>query len=289
MAPASNFLTDVRNIFFSEHGQYPLFRQKEPVHLLDLLRSWVLFEVDGDGDKDDNNNQFLSLIIDTLKLTHPIRRFVFHILHGLGRPSGGGQVNHLLQSAYFSMYRRSFRNVQDLKAAGIKFKPSNSRSLRAISFNTQFFTTGQLKLPPLIVDDSTVRKLWNLVAFEMCPDNSSTYFGVTSYISFLDSLIDTEQDVKGLRSANIIWNRLISDAEVADLFNTIGSNLVPDEAYFQVKNKIQKYYERRFSTWMAQVYREHFRNPWTILALLATITLLLLTTIQTWYSVYPKN
>ncbi|GMN60978.1 hypothetical protein TIFTF001_030045 [Ficus carica] len=198
-------------------------------------------------------------------------------------------VNHLLRSAHFSMYRRSFRNVQDLKAAGIKFKPSNSRSLRAISFSTRFFTAGQLKLPPLIVDDSTVRKLWNLVAFEMCPDNNRANFGVTSYLSFLDSLIDTEQDVKDLRSAHIIRNRLNSDAEVAELFNTIGSNLVPDEAYFQVKNKIQRYYERRSSTWMAQVCREHFRNPWTITALLAAITLLLLTTIQTWYAVYPKK
>lgn len=264
MAPASYFLTEiVRNIYLLEDGEYPLpRREKQPVHLLDLLRSQILFEVDGegDGDKYDNNHHhlshqysFKSFVRDSLQPRNPILRLVYHVLYDFGQSFGGGQVNHLLRSAHFSMYRRSFRNVQDLKAAGIKFKPSNSRSLRAISFSTRFFTTGQLKLPPLIVDDSTVRKLWNLVAFEMCPDNNKANFGVTSYLSFLDSLIDTEQDVKDLRSAHIIRNRLNSDAEVAELFNTIGSNLVPDEAYFHVKNKIQRYYERRSSTWLKSV------------------------------------
>ncbi|PON32719.1 hypothetical protein PanWU01x14_358890 [Parasponia andersonii] len=302
MAPASYYLPKfISNIFRLEDGYAPLFFQnQEPVHLLDLLRSQLLNSDDIDGaDKDENNSQprnlsyqysLNSFLRDSLQPKNPVLRFAYFFLYGSGQSFGNDQMNHLLRVAHFSMSRRSFRNVQDLKAAGIKFKLSNSHCLKAITFTTGFFTTGQLRLPPLIVDDSTACKWWNLVAFEMCPDNHGANFGITSYLSFLDSLIDTEEDVKDLRLAHVLRNRLSSDAEVAELFNKIGSNLVPDhDAYLEVKNKIQRCYERRSSIWMAQVYHDHFRSPWTMLALFAAITALLLTAIQSWYAIHPKK
>ncbi|PON61215.1 hypothetical protein TorRG33x02_282360 [Trema orientale] len=308
MAPANYYLPKfLSNIFRLEDGYAPLFLQNEPIHLLDLLRSQLLNSDDVGGadkdensaDKDENNSQrsnlsyqysLNSFLRDSLQPKNPLLRVVYFFLYDYGQSFGYGQMKHLLRVAHFSMSRRSFRNVQDLKAAGIKFKLSNSHSLKAITFTTGFFTTGQLKLPPLIVDDSTACKWWNLVAFEMCPDNRGANFGITSYLSFLDSLIDTEEDVKDLRLAHILRNRLSSDAEVAELFNKIGSNLVPDhDAYLEVKNKIQRCYERRSSIWMAQVYHDHFRSPWTMLALFAAITALLLTAIQTWYAIHPKK
>ncbi|GMY19170.1 upf0481 protein, partial [Fagus crenata] len=61
----------------------------------------------------------------------------------------------------------------------------------------------------------------------MCPDFENNY-GVTSYISFLDSLIDEANDVIELRKARILGNLLGSDQEVAQLFNEIGRDLVPN-------------------------------------------------------------
>ena len=46
---------------------------------------------------------------------------------------------------------------------------------------------------------------------------------ITSYISFLDSLIDEANDVKMLRKAGILYNCLGSDEEVARVFNEIGT------------------------------------------------------------------
>ena len=63
---------------------------------------------------------------------------------------------------------------------------------------------GFLRLPPIIVDDSTRPKFFNLIACEMCPDFNNDY-GVFSYISFLDSLIDEANDVKELRKAGILY------------------------------------------------------------------------------------
>lgn len=235
-----------RNRIGEEENQVQLFVGKEPVHLLDLLRSEILFD---DGFKRESRRS----------------------------------------SDLFSDYKWSFRNVQDLKTVGITLKPSYTSGLRSVSFTTRFFIFCQLKLPPLIVDHSTASKLLNLVAYEMCPDNYTTNYGVTSYLSFLDSLIDSEQDVKDLRSAHILRNRLSSDAEVAQLFNSIGSNLVLDDTYSEVKNKIQNHYDRTEAVWMAQFFNEHLRNPWTILALLAAIVALLLTGIQTHYAIHPKS
>ena len=95
-----------------------------------------------------------------------------------------------------------------------------------MSFTTLgFLGLGYLWLPPLVVDDSTRPKFLNLIAYEMCLDLENN-FGVTSYVSFLDSLIDEPNDVKMLRKARILHNFLGSDEEEAQLFNEIGTDLV---------------------------------------------------------------
>jgi hypothetical protein len=181
---------------------------------------------------------------------------------------------------------QSYRNVQELKAAGIQLKRGKNSYLRNISFTRQFgFYPGYLWLPPITVDDSTGPKFMNLIAYEMCLDFEND-FGITSYISFLDSLIDEPNDVKELRKARVLYNLLGSDQEVADLFNRIGTDLVPnDEAYKEVKLQIQGYYDNNWMTWMAQLFHNHFSSPWAIIALFGILFGLGLSTIQTWYSV----
>ncbi|KAL5546483.1 hypothetical protein UlMin_006170 [Ulmus minor] len=235
--------------------------EPEPTHLLDLLRSALLQQspIDQEDPKADgraNSKQ---------SRQQPIEK----------------------KNRYD---RQSFRNVQDLRAAGIKLKPSKSCSLRDITFTSHL--TACLKLPPLVVDDSMAPKLLNLVAFEMCPDNFSVELksedhGVTSYVTFLDSLIDNEEDVKRLRASHVLWNCLSSDAEVARLFNEIGSCLASMPAYPDIVTKIQKHYERKYVKWLAQISHDHFKDPWTILALVGALLALALTGIGTWFTVYP--
>jgi hypothetical protein len=182
---------------------------------------------------------------------------------------------------------QSYRNVQELKAAGIQLKRNkNNRHLRNIRFDRQFGVyPGYLWLPPITVDDSTGPKFMNLIAYEMCLDFEND-FGITSYISFLDSLIDEANDVKDMRKARVLHNFLGSDQEVADLFNEIGTDLVPNsETYEDVKLKIQGYYENSWMTWMAQVLHDHFSSPWTVIAFLGVLLGLGLAATQTWYTV----
>ncbi|KAM3690772.1 hypothetical protein ACB094_09G147400 [Castanea mollissima] len=180
----------------------------------------------------------------------------------------------------------SFRNVQELREAGIHLKSSPSRCLGEIQFTKKWnFYPGILQLPRITVDDSTGPKFFNLIAYEMCPDFEND-FGITSYISFLDSLIDDPKDVIDLRKAGILRNLLGSDEEVAQVFNEIGTDLVPSPViYNKVKLDIQKYFDKKSMTWISQFLHAHFSSPWTVIAFLAAFFVLGLTVVQTVYSV----
>ncbi|XP_062113631.1 uncharacterized protein LOC133824685 [Humulus lupulus] len=182
-----------------------------------------------------------------------------------------------------------FRNVQELKSAGIEFKP-NSFGLGNISFSGKCFNlTGHLILPPLTVDERTRGKLNKLLYYEKIFKDE--HHVVTSYVKFMDILIDSEQDVKELRASRILQNRLSSDKDVANLFNELGSGLnePPEDYYSDVKIKIQTHCERRCAIWLSQVYQQYFSNPWAIIGLTAAVMVLFLTSVQTWYAVNPKK
>ncbi|KAE8098679.1 hypothetical protein FH972_016723 [Carpinus fangiana] len=161
---------------------------------------------------------------------------------------------------------QTYRNVQELKATGIHLKRSKNNSyLRNISFTRRFgfgFYPGYLWLPPITVDDS------------MAPN----------------SLIDEANDVKDLRKARVLHNFLGSDQQVADLFNEIGTDLVPNaETYKEVKLQIQGYCDNNWTTYMAQVRHDHFSSPWTIIAFLGVLLVLALTAVQAWFAVFPSD
>ncbi|XVF07129.1 hypothetical protein REPUB_Repub06bG0112000 [Reevesia pubescens] len=81
--------------------------------------------------------------------------------------------------------------------AGIWLGPSETSCLMDISFN-RICCVGKLSwLPPITVDDSTGPKFKNLILYEKCPDFDNA-FAITSYICFLDSMIDEAEDVKAL-------------------------------------------------------------------------------------------
>ncbi|XP_057983217.1 UPF0481 protein At3g47200-like [Malania oleifera] len=182
----------------------------------------------------------------------------------------------------------SYRSVKELKTAGIKFRPSKTRSFRDIMFE-QCCVVGFLKLPPVTVDDSTKSILLNLVAYEACPDAPDD-LGVTSYICFMDSLIDHAEDVKELQSKGILLNYLGSDQQVADLFNEIANNLVDNpELYMEVRMRIEEHYKNRFRVWIAEGLNTHFSSPWTFLAFFGAFFAIFLTSVQTYYAVFSRK
>ncbi|KAL5067584.1 hypothetical protein RYX36_018471 [Vicia faba] len=182
----------------------------------------------------------------------------------------------------------TYRNIQDLRAVGIKLKSSETRRPTDVDFAEGWFAA-ELTLPEIVVDDTTAATFLNLIAYEMCPDFKNDY-GICSFAVFMDSLIDHPEDVKELRSEGILLNSLGSDEEVADLFNIISTDLVPNwETYFEVRAKIHEHYCNKWKTWIALGYHTYFSNPWAITGFVAAFIALALTFVQTWFSIYPRS
>ncbi|KAI5318043.1 hypothetical protein L3X38_037751 [Prunus dulcis] len=124
-----------------------------------------------------------------------------------------------------------------------------------------------------------------LIAYEMCPDFLNN-FGVTSYFGFLSSLIAHPDDAKQLRSARILCNLRGSDQALADLFHEIGPDLVLAHPMYNFINaKLEKHYKTKWKTWFAEFFEDHFSSPWAMLAFIGALVVLVLSGIQTWYTV----
>ncbi|CAN6577458.1 unnamed protein product [Malus baccata var. baccata] len=164
----------------------------------------------------------------------------------------------------------SFRNAKELMAAGIHFRCSE----------------GFLFLPAMNADAMPL--FLNLIAYEMCPDFQNDY-AVTSYFSFLSSLITHPEDAKQLRSARILHNKLETDEALAQLFNEIGPDLVSNPSIIHISSRLEKHYKSKWKAWMAQFFEDHFSSPWAVLAFIGALTALFLSAIQTWYSIISPN
>ncbi|KAD6795832.1 hypothetical protein E3N88_06728 [Mikania micrantha] len=186
-------------------------------------------------------------------------------------------------------YWYTFPNANDLLDVGIHFKPSEIKSLAHIEFSkSTWWFSASVKLPPIIVDYSTKPLLLNLIAYEMW-SHEAYDAGVTSYVCFLDSLIDHPEDVKVLIKAGVLKNCLGSNSEVAEVFNEIGTDLVSNNlAYFEAKRRIQKHYESWSNTLYSQLKHEYNKSSW-VLALLGALVALILSGVQAFFTVWgPK-
>ncbi|XWS29994.1 hypothetical protein CRYUN_Cryun24cG0079900 [Craigia yunnanensis] len=174
------------------------------------------------------------------------------------------------------------RSAMELNEAGIRFKKSKTVSLKDISFRG-----GVLKLPAVIVDDATESMFLNLIAFERFHVGAGNE--VTSYIFFMDNIVDNEKDVALLHSRGIIQNALGSDKAVAKLFNSLSKDITldPDSSLDEVHKRVSRYCKKAWNEWRANLIHTYFRNPWAILSLISVVFLFALTIVQTVYTVYP--
>ncbi|OWM76304.1 UPF0481 protein At3g47200-like [Punica granatum] len=172
------------------------------------------------------------------------------------------------------------RSATELVEAGIKFKKSKTKSLRDVSFSR-----GELSLPVTDVDDTTESMFLNLIAFERFHIRAGNE--VSSYIFFMDKIIDNERDVALLHSRGIIKNAMGSDKEVAKLFNSLSKDITldPNCILDVVHKKVNGYCKKPWNMWRANLIHTYFRSPWAMLSLIAAIFLFALTIVQTFYSI----
>ncbi|KAF8010254.1 hypothetical protein BT93_J1019 [Corymbia citriodora subsp. variegata] len=147
-------------------------------------------------------------------------------------------------------------SATELSEHGIQFKRSKTDSLNAISF-----AGGVLTLPQIWVGEDTKSMFLNLTAFERPPAVAG--IEVMSYIYCMDCIISNRQDVVLLRNQGIILNFLESDEAVAEMFNSLGKDVMldPECSLVDVFEKVNKYYNKRWNTWRANLIHTYFKNP----------------------------
>ncbi|XP_078149711.1 UPF0481 protein At3g47200-like [Carex rostrata] len=175
-------------------------------------------------------------------------------------------------------------NAVELRESGVHFISNDKycTSLTDIKFDPK---TGRLKLPVLPVHDGTEHFLLNMVAYEQI--HVGTGNEITSYIMFMNALIKTADDVKLLQRKNIITNSLGSHKDVVELFNRLPKEVAhdPNDALNKVRFELSEYHANKGNRWLANLRHQYLHSPWMVLSIVAASLVILLTFIQTLYSV----
>ncbi|KAK1390833.1 hypothetical protein POM88_019011 [Heracleum sosnowskyi] len=176
------------------------------------------------------------------------------------------------------------RSASELKKAGVHFSHEMG-GLFEVSFDK---VAGLLKIPQLTVNDTTETFFRNLIAFEQFKNEDKF---ITSYIIFMDSLINTAEDVELLVNHKIIHNLLGENQLVADLFNNLYKEVIEDQRKFYFADTckdLDEYSKNWYHQWKSSWFKwklilkyNYFSNPWSVISFIAAGIVIILTIVQT--------
>ncbi|KAI3696695.1 hypothetical protein L6452_29179 [Arctium lappa] len=171
--------------------------------------------------------------------------------------------------------------ISKLRRAGIKLKRSKAESFLVVKFKY-----GVIHMPTITIDDFMCTFLLNSVAFEQCHSGCSKHF--TTYVTLLDSLINTTKDVGYLCDSNIIENYLGTETDVATFINNTGKDISFDInlCYLaRLFDEVNRHYRSGWHVQWASFRYTYFDTPWSFISALAALLLLVLTVVQTVYAI----
>ncbi|KAJ3685464.1 hypothetical protein LUZ61_014628 [Rhynchospora tenuis] len=168
---------------------------------------------------------------------------------------------------------------------GVLFRRKRSpRDMFDISFQN-----GIMNIPYIQIDSNLKTYLWNMVAFELSQRFKIDQI-LTSYVSLVGSLIYMEKDVAILERYNIISNYLKNDEQVATFFNQFNESyfgLNYSNHYFHgVFKDVKKFSKATWHKHRARLMHDYFGEPWTLILIEQAFIILVLTFLQTYYTVY---
>ncbi|XP_078158179.1 putative UPF0481 protein At3g02645 [Carex rostrata] len=148
--------------------------------------------------------------------------------------------------------------ASELQDAGMKFRPKSiPQHMLDISFDH-----GVLEIPKLRITNDTKPLFVNLVAFEQCKLGEIPAH-MTSFASFLDSLVNTQKDVMILQQCGILENCLSSDEELTNFFHQVSEGTVVTEDHFlaELFEEVTRYCESNWNRQRVKLIRDDFSSP----------------------------
>ncbi|XVE78415.1 hypothetical protein DITRI_Ditri13aG0143200 [Diplodiscus trichospermus] len=142
-------------------------------------------------------------------------------------------------------FLESIQRAELLCNAGITLKRNKAESFLEIDFRKLQIPPFALKIPPVAMDGLTATILMNCVAMEQCLHDTSKHF--TAYIRFMNCLLREPEDVRFLRTANIITRIQPDDHEyVINLLDSVGEKVhlnARDSYLWKQYREIDSYYD----------------------------------------------
>ncbi|KAH9674645.1 transmembrane protein [Citrus sinensis] len=178
-----------------------------------------------------------------------------------------------------------------LQGSGVQFKGIiEEASLLDINFKERkrlgipCLKVAELQIPRIEVDDCTESLMRNLMALEQCHYPRETI--VCNYVDFMDTLINTDEDVDKLAEAGIISNSLGGSARIAKMFNDLCLEITLDGSnYAGTIEKLKNHYVDSWNHAKATLKRTYFSNLWKGTGTVAALLLLVFNLIQAIWSI----
>ncbi|KQK07793.1 UPF0481 protein At3g47200 [Brachypodium distachyon] len=184
------------------------------------------------------------------------------------------------------------RSAWKLSEAGIRFVRSKTRCLDDIHFHN-----GTLEMPRVVLDDEAPYRFHNMMVFEAM--HAGTENHVTAYALFVKDLIDSADDVRLLVRKKILKHDLAdNDDGVVRIFNGLTRDVTKHgkSLLCGVRDDVETHYgSNRVRVFgyksIAYFKKDYLRSPWTLLALITAVVLLVATIVQAVYAVlgYDPN
>ncbi|GLT45358.1 hypothetical protein SLA2020_191930 [Shorea laevis] len=215
-------------------------------------------------------------------------KHIGHLLLSNWHPSGNAMDDHRKQPEDGKW--KFIRSATELREAGIDFKMVETGGDEKRSLFDSKFENGILEMPKVTIADSTESLYRNLIVCEQLGIGNTTF--LTDYMALMNSLLNSGKDVELLCKSGIIDNWLSDDEAVAVMFNKLGDNVDLNEEnffYAQLFKDVNKHYETPWNTWKANLRHKYFNTPWAFISSLAAALLLLLTVLQTIFSVVLRS
>ncbi|KAK7350422.1 hypothetical protein VNO77_09049 [Canavalia gladiata] len=170
------------------------------------------------------------------------------------------------------------KTASKLNEAGVSFEKVHHRNLLDIKFKkvpifSWFLCLGclpcskcvkaRLQMPQLKVLQTTECVLRNLIALEQCHYSDQPF--ICNYVSLIDSLIHTQEDVELLVDKEIIVHELGSHNELATMINSLCKHVVVTCNYYdKTSRKLNHHYNCCWKHYMGMLRSVYFRDPWRL-------------------------
>ncbi|XP_024199945.1 UPF0481 protein At3g47200 [Rosa chinensis] len=188
--------------------------------------------------------------------------------------------------------------ASELLESGIEFQVRSSTEDQLLEIT---FSEGVIRIPQLYIHETSRSLFRNLIAFEQC-SISSTH-GVTAFAFLMESLIRSTQDINLFTRKKIFRHNWIGSQEYSTaLRDTLKKVVTKNDSYFATLYKEVNDYRKSYQWSRLQVFLRvqyqrqrgilcttYFSTTWKVISLLVAVTFLLLSAIQTYYTINPHH